>query len=66
MPIGRVSATRDQALNRANFRSRLFKRAAHYEDFLGIVAEGLDFVPMRILAYCLKPNPCQAVLYPRA
>ena len=32
------------ALNRANFRSRLFKRDAHYEDFLGIVQETLDFV----------------------
>jgi hypothetical protein len=54
------------ALNRANFRSRLFKKAAHYEDFLAPPEESLHFVPMRILAYCLKPNPCQAVLYPRA
>jgi hypothetical protein len=27
------------ALNRANFRSRLFRETAHYEDFLGIVEE---------------------------
>ncbi len=53
-------------LNRANFRSRLFREAAHYEDFLGIVEEGLNFVPMRILAYCLMPNHWHLVLYPRA
>ena len=33
------------ALNRANFRSRLFRTAAHYQDFLGIVEEALAFVP---------------------
>jgi putative transposase len=54
------------ALNRANFRSRLFKREAHYEDFLGSVEEALDFVPMRILAYCLMPNHWHLVRYPRA
>jgi putative transposase len=52
-------------LNRANFRSRLFKTAAHYQDFLAIVEESLSFVPMRILAYCLMPNHWHLVLYPR-
>ena len=51
-------------LNRANFRSRLFKSPAHYQDFLGIVEESLNFVPMRILAYCLMPNHWHLVLYP--
>ena len=54
------------ALNRANFRSRLFRKAAHYQDFLAIVKESLNFVPMRILAYCLMPNHWHWVLYPRA
>jgi len=54
------------ALNRANFRSRLFRETAHYEDFLDIVEESLNFVPMRILAYCLMPNHWHLVLYPRA
>ncbi|HMD84051.1 MAG TPA: transposase [Terriglobia bacterium] len=54
------------ALNRANFRSRLFKTPAHYQDFLAIVEESLKFVPMRILAYCLMPNHWHLVLYPRA
>ena len=53
------------ALNRANFRSRLFKRESHYQDFLALVGESLDFVPMRVLAYCLMPNHWHMVLYPR-
>src|SRR5208282_3638694 len=52
-------------LNRANFRSRLFKTPAPYQDFLAIVEEGLTFVPMRILAYCLMPNHGHLVLPPR-
>ena len=54
------------ALNRANFRSALFKREAHYEDFLALVAEGADVVPVRLLAYCLMPNHWHMALYPRA
>jgi putative transposase len=54
------------ALNRANFRSALFKHEGHYQDFLDLVEESLDFVAMRILAYCLMPNHWHLVLYPRA
>jgi putative transposase len=54
------------AWNRANFRSRLFRKDAHYEDFLALVEESLNFVPMRILAYCLMPNHWHMVLHPRA
>src|SRR5271157_1471668 len=61
-----VGGTIYHALKRANFRSRLFREASHYEDFLGIVEESLNFVPMRILAYCLMPNHWHLVLYPRA
>ena len=53
------------ALNRANFRSRLFQRDAHYQDFLDIVEESLRLVPMRMLAYCLMPNHWHLVLHPR-
>jgi putative transposase len=53
-------------LNRANFRSRLFKTPAHYQDFLAIVEESLNFVPVRILAYCLMPNHWHMVVHPRA
>ena len=38
------------ALNRGNFRSGLFKHDGHYQDFLDLVEESLDFVSMRILA----------------
>ena len=54
------------ALNWANFGSRLFPQAAHYQDFLDIMEESLKSVPMRILAYCLMPNHWHLVLYPRA
>jgi hypothetical protein len=54
------------ALNRANFCSALFKKEAHSQDFLALVAEGLCFVPMRLLAYCLMPNHWQMVLHSRA
>ena len=52
--------------NRANFRSRLFARPAHYQAFLEIMEESLHRVPLRILAYCLMPNHWHLVLYPRA
>ena len=53
-------------LNRANFRSRLFRSPAHYQEFLSILEESLQFVPLRILAYGLMPNHWHRVLYPRA
>ena len=53
-------------LNRANFRSRLFRTPAHYRAFLDIVKESMNLVPMRILAYCLMPNHWHWVLHPRA
>jgi len=53
------------ALNRANFRSRLFRTDAHYQEFLDVVEESLSWAPMRILAYCLMPNHWHLVLQPR-
>jgi putative transposase len=44
------------ALNRANFRSVPFQKEAHDQDFLALVAEGADVVPMRLLAYCVMSN----------
>ena len=61
-----VGGTIYHALNRANFRSALFKTDRHYRDFLAILEESLAVVPMRILAYCLMPNHWHLVLYPRA
>ena len=59
-----VGAMVYHALNRANFRSALFKKGAHYQDFLDVVKESLSLVPMRLLAYCLMPNHWHMVLYP--
>jgi hypothetical protein len=61
--MGRVrrleaGATVYHVLNRANFRSALFKKDAHYEDFLGVVKESLSLVPMRLLAYCTLEGIC--------
>ena len=61
-----VGAMVYHALNRANFRSTLFKKDSHYQDFLDVVKESLSLVPMRLLAYCLMPNHWHLVLYPRA
>ena len=44
------------ARNRANFRYRLFRQAAPYQDLLASVDESLPFLPMRMVAYCLIPN----------
>lgn len=52
-------------LNRANFRFKLFSKDEHYQNFLDIVQEALEFVSMRILAYCLMPNHWHLVLYPK-
>jgi len=51
--------------NRANFRSALFKKSAHYRDFLALMEESLRVSPMRILAFCLMPDHWHLVLYPK-
>ena len=48
--------------NRANFRSRLFQTEAHDQDFLALLEESLNFVALRIPAYCLMPNHWHVVL----
>lgn len=52
-------------INRANFRSRFFSKDKHYQNFLDILEEAVEIVPMRILAYCLMPNHWHLVLYPK-
>ena len=52
-------------INRANNRANLFSKPEHYQNFLEIISEALEFVPMRILSYCLMPNHWHLVLYPR-
>ncbi len=59
-----VGNTIYHVINRANFRSRLFKNDEQYRDFINILREAKTFVPVRILAYCLMPNHWHLVLYP--
>ena len=51
-------------LNRANNRQKIFNQDKDYQNFEAILAETLEFYPMRILAYCLMPNHWHLVLYP--
>jgi putative transposase len=44
------------ALNRANGRLRIFKKARDYEAFEEILAEGLERFDMRMCGYCIMGN----------
>lgn len=50
-------------LNRANRRAGIFFKTADYEAFLTILVEGLEKVPVRILAFCVMPNHWHLVLF---
>jgi len=50
-------------LNRANSRSRLYRGTAHDKDFLGVVEESLNFVPMRTPAYCARKRVLTRLLH---
>lgn len=52
-------------LNRANARMRVFNKPADYEAFERILAEAVQRVKMRLLAYCVMPNHWHLVLWPR-
>ena len=52
-------------LNRANARMRIFDDAKDYEAFERILAEAVQRVKMRLLAYCVMPNHWHLVLWPR-
>jgi REP element-mobilizing transposase RayT len=53
------------ALNRAVGRGTIFDKAGDYEAFEKVLGQAVDFVPMRLLAYCLMPNHWHLVLWPR-
>ena len=54
------------ALNRANARLRLFRKAADYAAFLRVFDEALERHPLRVLGYCLMPTHWHVVLWPEA
>ena len=52
-------------LNRGNRRETIFREPVDYEDFLCLLADTCDHVPMRILKVCLMPNHFHLVLWPQ-
>jgi putative transposase len=52
-------------LNRANGRLTLFEKDEDYEAFERVLAQAVQRVDMRLLAYCLMPNHWHLVLWPR-
>jgi putative transposase len=53
------------ALNRANGRATIFENDGDYADFVRLMRETQQRVPMRILDYCLMPNHWHLILWPR-
>jgi putative transposase len=53
------------ALNRAVGRAQLFDKPEDYAAFQRVLAEAWDWLPMRLLAYCLLPNHRHLVLWPQ-
>src|SRR5260370_34523966 len=51
-------------LNRAVGRATLFAKATDYEAFVRVMSEALDWVEIRLLAYCVMPNHWHLVVWP--
>jgi len=56
--------TVQHVLNRRNRKETLFESAADYRCFLNLMADGIDRVSMRVLAFCLMPTHWHMVLWP--
>jgi REP element-mobilizing transposase RayT len=52
-------------LNRAVGRATLFAKATDYEAFVRVLSEALDWVDIRLLAYCVIPNHWHLVVWPQ-
>jgi putative transposase len=52
----------DHVLNRAVGRATLFAKAT--EAFVRVLSEALDWVAIRLLAYCVLPNHWHLVVWP--
>ena len=53
-------------LNRANARSQIFNTPADYQLFMEILADTVELLNMRLLAFCVMPNHWHLILKPRA
>lgn len=52
-------------INRGNGRAVVFETPGDYRAFLALMAEAVERVDVRVLAYCLMPNHFHLVLWPR-
>jgi putative transposase len=52
-------------LNRANGRTRLFRKPADYEMFVETLGEAIQRMPMRMLGFCVMPDHWHLLLWPR-
>lgn len=52
-------------LNRANGRLPIFEKNEDYEAFERVLAQAVQRVDIRLLAYCVMPNHWHLVLWPR-
>jgi putative transposase len=52
-------------LNRANGRATLFRKERDYAAFLRVLAEAQQECPLRLLAFCLRPNHWHLVVRPQ-
>jgi putative transposase len=50
--------------NRSHERAPIFARPTDYQAFLGVLAEGLDKYPMRLISYCVLSNHWHLVVGP--
>ncbi len=53
-----------QVLNRGNGRMRIFHKAADFEAFERVLAEGMERYPVELFTYCLMPNHWHLVVRP--
>jgi putative transposase len=51
-------------LNRAVGRATLFHKDEDYRAFERVLCEAQDYVPLRLLAYCVMPNHWHVVVWP--
>ena len=51
-------------MNRGNARAEVFHQPEDYDAFVGLLDDGHQRLPMRVLAWCLMPNHFHLVLWP--
>jgi putative transposase len=54
------------SLNRGIGRSTIFEKPADFQAFEKVLRQAQDWLPMRLLSYCLMPNHWHLVVWPRA